>query len=498
MKLSRRIFAPFRGLPHLAVLVLASCQSEVPQSPQERLQVEDCRFDGVDAQVECGTYEVFENRQAASGRKIRLYFVRAHAGGPDPLPDPIFELAGGPGEYATLNADRKLRNKAEYLAKRDIVIVDQRGTGRSDPLDCVAIDLESDPSGFQKLFDRDFFDPQLYGSCRKRLQEFADLTQYNTSIIADDIDELRQALGYEKINLEGGSYGTRLGLEYIRRHPQSVRSAVLRGVTHTSSFLVETVARDFQDALQALFAACRADADCSRSYPDFEAQLYQVLERVKRQPVKVRMENPGTGKPEEVTLRYPQLVTALRYALYSTRQSAALPSQVRAAAEGDYAPISGTLAQLLQALENAVAEGMWASVICSEEIPFIDLEKARRLSEGTVLRTLRLDEELAICESWPKGKIPDDFLQPVESDVPVLLVAGEYDPASPLKLAQEAARYLPNGTLVAVANRSHWGLGGNECIEGIVSRFLDAASGDGIDLSCAGEFKRPPFVLPGS
>ncbi len=464
------------------------------ESSAGRLQFEECRFDGIRAQVECGTLEVFENRKAAAGRKIRIYFVRARATGPNPAPDPVFELSGGPGAQATFNVAAKLRSSSRQLERRDIVIFDQRGTGRSGRLDCTYADLKADPSAFERLFDQDFFDPQAYRDCLQKLKGKADLTQYATSIVADDINDLRQALGYQKINLEGGSYGTRLGLEYIRRHPETVRSAVLRGVAPSFALLVETVAKDFQDALQALIADCQASARCSGAFPDFEGQLKQMLQRVKREPVQVQLRNPSSGKREEVVLRHPQLVTALRYALYSTRQSASLPFKVQAAAQGDYGPVAEILAELLHLLTNAMAEGMWASVICSEEVAYVDVEKARRLSQGTVLGTLRLDAELAICESWPRATIPSNFHQPVVSDVPVLLVAGDFDPASPLSLAKEALKTLKNGTLVRVANRSHWGLGG-DCVEGIVSQFLEKGSSQGIDLSCAAEFKRPPFEI---
>ena len=171
---------------------------------------------------------------------------------------------------------------------------------------------------------------------------------------------------------------------------------------------------------------------------------------------------------------------------------------VQAAHEGDLAPISALLPQLLPGLKNLVSEGMWASVKCSEELPFVDLERARTLAEGTFMGTLRLDQERAICEVWPRGTVPDGYHDPVVSDVPVLLLTAELDPTSPARLGDEAVRHLSRGTLVRVANRSHWGLGGNDCIEGIVMDFLEAGLGDDLDVSCAAELERPPFQLPPS
>ncbi len=478
----------------VSTALMSSACTPGPPTLEDRLRFESCGFDGVETEVECGWFDVYEDREAASGRLISLYFVRGKASGPNPQPDPIFLLSGGPGGGATGNVSGLLNLWQERLKERDIVFVDQRGTGSSSPLDCFSYSGDDDPSAFRELVERDFFDLDLYRSCLERLRSRADLTKYTTSIVADDIDELRAALGYDQINLSGGSYGTRLGLEYIRRHGPTVRSAVLLGVAPSFAFLAETVARDLEDSVEALIQACSDDDACPRDYPNFEEQLAEVLERVAREPISLELENPSSGELETFEIRYPQLVTALRYALYSVQISASLPARVQAATDGEFGPLVENVPQLLAQLANALAEGMWASVKCSEEVRFLDLDHARALSADTILGTLRLDAEVEICSIWPKAEIPSDFHQPVTSDVPVLLIAGEVDPASPLRLAEQAAETLSNSTLVKVANRSHWGLRGEECVEGIVNAFLRSASGDGIDLHCAAELERPAFT----
>jgi pimeloyl-ACP methyl ester carboxylesterase len=271
-----------------------------------------------------------------------------------------------------------------------------------------------------------------------------------------------------------------------------VRAAVLYGVAPPSELLVERVARDFERDLDALVAACAAEDACSQAYPKFGKQLSQVLEAVRKEPVKVVVR--ADGKEVHVTMNYEQLVTAMRFTFYSVHQAAALPSQVQAAANGDYNPFADRLMALSIQLHNLVAEGLWASVKCAEELPFIDYERATRLSSGTVLGNLRLDTEREICSVWPRGTIPEDFNQPVESTVPTILIAGEFDTATPLDLAEKTARHLSNGLLVRVANRSHWGLRGS-CIDGIVDRFLETGSVEGIETGCAANFERPPFVV---
>jgi pimeloyl-ACP methyl ester carboxylesterase len=396
--------------------------------------------------------------------------------------------------HATPGANGVIWNNRARLKSRDLVVVDQRGTGRSNPLDCIEHDANGGADVVRRLFGRDFFDGEMFRACLQKLSKDADLTQYTTTASVEDIEAVRRALGYAKINLSGGSYGTRWALEYMRRRPESVRAAILYGVAPPSELLVERVARDFQRDLDALIDACESDSDCSRAYPEFATQLEQVLASVKKKPVDVVVRVAGEKVP--VSMNYEQLVTAMRFTFYSVHQAAALPSQVKAAANGDFAPFADRLTALSIQLHNLIAEGLWASVKCAEELPFIDYERGKRLSSGTALGNLRLDNEREICSVWPSGAIPEDFNQPVVSAIPTILIAGEFDTATPLELAEEAARHLSNGLLVRVANRSHWGLAGN-CIDGIVDRFLESGSVEGIDTGCAAAFVRPPFVVNG-
>ncbi len=476
----------------LAIGLLVGFPGAADVPPVPKYETIDCGFkmNGID--LTCGFVEVAENRAKPDGRRIPIHFVRAGATGDLTLPDPIVVLGGGPGLHATLGAQDVIRGNRSRLKKRDLIVVDQRGTGRSNPLDCIDHGDDTGPEVIRDLFGRDFFDRETFRACMQELSKKADLTQYTTTASVEDIEAIRRALGYETINLSGGSYGTRWALEYMRRHPESVRVAILYGVAPPSELLVERVARDFQRNLDALVAACASEDACSQAYPEFEKQLGQVLEAVRRKPVKVVVR---AGREEvPVTMNYEQLVTAMRFTFYSVHQAAALPSQVQAAAGGDYKPFADNLMALSIQLHNMVAEGLWASVKCAEELPFIDYERAKRLSAGTVLGTLRLETEREICAIWPRGTIPEDFNQPVESAVPAVLIAGEFDPATPVELAEEAARHLSNGLLVRVANRSHWGLRGR-CIDGIVDRFLEAGSVKGIDTGCAAKFERPPFIV---
>lgn len=493
-QLIRKFCAP---LFCLAAAITAGCATVEAdtRSAVVRLDIAPCEesFDGVEA--DCGQMLVYENRQTKSGRIIPINFIRVRAKTDRPAADAVFALTGGPGQGATgapANAIAALRS----LDARDLVLVDQRGTGGSNPLDCIHYDLENDPGAFQEMFETAYFGADRFRECMERLNEVADLTQYTTSMIADDINDLRDALGYEQMMLAGGSYGSTLGLEIIRRHGGYVRAAVFRGVIPQWINQTETLAKDMEDALQRLIDDCAADGARNAAFPDFEKDLHVVLGRFAEGPVAVELPHPMTNEKTKVLVGYDELATAIRYTLYSTQFSAELPLAISNAKDGDYARLTQLLPTVLLGLSNTVSEGMWASVRCAEEFPALDEARARKLAEGTVLGVQRIDSGLAICAFWPRGAAAADFHQPFSSDVPVLMIDGGVDAATPPWMAQEIVERFSNLKLVIVPNRSHYGLGGG-CIEDFVDTFVNTADAHAVDDACVKDFERPPFVLPG-
>lgn len=477
----------------IGIIGAAGC-ANVEMSAVTELTIAPCDVGAQGMVTECGEMNVYENRKTKTGRIIPINFIRVRATGDSPAQDVFIRLTGGPGENASQSAAQTIAN-ARTFKSRDLIIVDQRGTGKSNPLDCVKYDLAARPEAFADMFEKSFFDAKRFGACRDRLSENADLTQYTTSIIADDINDLREALGYQQMTLSGGSYGTTLGLEIIRRHGNYVRAAVLGGAMPPSVNQTETIAGDMEDMLEKLFVACDHDDACSDAFPNFKSDFRDVLERVRNAPVEVTLPHTLTQEPTKVRVHYEELVVGIRYALYSTRISAGLPLSVSEAKAGDYRGLTQLLPQILYLLSNVVSEGMWASVRCAEEFPFIDEARARDLSQGTVLGTGRLDSGNAICAFWPRGEAPRNFHEAVISDVPVLVLAGEVDVATPVWAGEEAARHLSKSRLVIIPNRSHWGLGGDECVDGIVDAFIESASVNALDVSCVAEFTRPPFIV---
>ena len=466
----------------------------VEQSAVVGLEMSPCEPGFEDVVADCGQLQVYENRQTKTGRIIPINFIRVRAKSGVPTTDAVIELTGGPGAAATANA-AGLIGISNSLATRDYILVDQRGTGGSNPLDCIKYDFEAEPETFQEMFVFGMMDTGRIRSCMEELEKRADLTQYTTSIIADDVDDLRAALGYETLTLKGGSYGTTLALEYIRRHEPHTRAALLLGALPTTMNQTETIARDMEDMLMVLFDDCEGDVACSAAYPNFRQDFHDVLAQVREAPLEIVIPHPQSGEPTPVVVRYEKLIIAIRYALYSTQLSAGLPIAIDDAKGGDYARLTQFLPQLIVALGNGVHEGMWASVRCAEEFPYLDVARARALSEGTVLGTERLDSGQAICAFWPRGKAAVDFHEPVVSDVPALVISGEVDASTPPIAGTNAAKHLSNGRLVLVPKRSHWGLSGEPCTDGLIDAFIESASVADLDDRCLGDFKRPPFTM---
>lgn len=480
------------ALAAAAALFPSAAAAKTP-APGTALEIAPCTVEGVAAPAECGRIFVFEDRKSGTGRKIPIAFMRVSATGPDASPYPVFHLDGGPGQNSTESAAGHFNNSGT-AASHDQIVFDQRGTGASNGLDCVRYDLTL-PGAFERMFEDRFFDAGKYEACLAELRTRADLRFYTTSLSAEDVDDLAAALGYGKIILSGGSYGTTLGLEIMRRRPERVYAAVLTGVIPPATIQTETLASDLEAMLEKLFAACAADDGCARDFPDFREDFIAVAARVRAAPVDVVLPHTLTGAPTKVRLSYSQFMTAIRYALYSTGLSAGLPHAIGAAKAGDFAPMSALLPRLLPALANIGSEGMWASVRCAEEFPYLNVARARRLAAGTAMGEERIESGLAICAFWPRGRIPRDFHRPVRSDVPALLFAGEVDAATPPRLAIKAARTLKNGRLILVPNASHWELSGG-CGERIAAAFL-ADPAAPVDDACARETRRPPFVPAG-
>ncbi|MBK9152829.1 MAG: alpha/beta hydrolase [Chloracidobacterium sp.] len=444
------------------------------------------------AKALCGSYAVFEDRAARTGRKIELNIVVFPATGSAKLPDPVFYFAGGPGSAAAEEAPYIAEDLTPLRTERDLVFVDQRGTGRSNPLNCTFFN-PSEPQSYlghwNPLDD--------VRRCRTELEKNADLRLYTTSIAMDDLDEVRAALGYGKINLYGISYGTRAVQEYIRRHGRNVRSAVLHGVSLTGQHMPGNFGQANERALHGVLDECLNDAACRAAFPNIKADAAKVLETLRKGPVKVTIE-VERGRRGEVSLSRDLAAEAIRYMLYQSAGASRVPIVLNTAAKGDLAPLAEAALFYRKNIVATGSNGMYLSVLCAEDLPFIDREASIRANEKTFLGNYRLVQQAEGCDLWPRGTVPKGYAEPVKSNVPVLIFSGQWDPVTPPDAGDIAAKNFRNSVHIVVKSGGHgfFGLDNISCLSSLLNEFIISPDPANFDTSCVTTIKRKGFNVP--
>ncbi|MFL6260561.1 MAG: alpha/beta hydrolase [Thermoanaerobaculia bacterium] len=462
-------------------------------TPAPKLALKPCTLPGLAAEARCGTYEVWENRTAKSGRKIPLRVVVIPAQGPDRLPDPFIYFDGGPGQSSVANAPWVVQDLGALRKRRDILLVDFRGTGGSAGLFCPEM---RGNAGRQDFLDN-FYPPDRVKACAERLAKTADLSQYTNDTSVDDIDEVRAALGYGKLNIFGASGGSRAALVYLRRHPETVRTLILLGVAPTDERGPFPMARNAQRALDGLIAECAEDQGCHAAFPKLRDEVADVLRQVEKEPVTVALTDGETGKPVEIRLTRSGVAQILRYGLYNSLGASLIPLEVHLAAQGNWTPVAEYARRFARG-GTALADGYYFSLTCAEDLPFIREEEIPAAVQGTFLGDFRIRKQQAACAVWPVPPVSREFLSTVTSDVPTLLTSGERDPVTPPANAERAARTLRNSLQVVVPDGGHIyaGIAGaGECVNRLMIQLVETGTVKGLDTSCLARTKRPEFVL---
>ena len=467
----------------LFVLLLAACApGQAVEAPQRSLELSDCalttmRGEQIDAQ--CGTLNVPEDRSVLQGRQIALKIALIPAIKRKPAPDPLFLLAGGPGQSALEAYPVLIPALKRIHEDRDIILVDQRGTGESNPLRCLTDEDENltNAQAQAKL-----------KACPATLD--ADPRLYTTEIAMTDLDAVRAALGYETINIYGASYGTRAALTYLRMFPERVRTLTLDAVVDAEFVMFMDAAADGQKALEAFFARCAADEACSATFPDLQAEFDDVVQRLEAEPATITFPHPVTGKPFELEVNR-RLVTSMVFnTLYSPDLAATLPLSIHLAyAEKNYIPL---ISQGFM-LDAGLYDGMFYSVTCTEDAPLISAPEAAKRGAGSVFGDRTVDFVDA-CANWPKGQVSPEFRQPVVSDVPVLIFSGDSDPITPPWHAEKVAASLTNELHLVFKGLGHGNLS-SRCSTNILSDFIASASITGLDTSCVEKVEPAPFFV---
>jgi pimeloyl-ACP methyl ester carboxylesterase len=453
-----------------------------------RIQLNPCDLSNIKA-ARCGKYEVFEDRDARRGRRVALNIVVLPALTDKPSADPVFFLAGGPGQGAAQIAKNAGADFMQGIRRtRDVVFVDQRGTGESNNLNC---NFYGDGSSLQPYFD-ELFPPTKVRECRQRLEKISNPALYTTSIAVEDLDEVRRALGYEKINVWGGSYGTTASLAYLRRYPKQVRSVVLEGAAPLDFKLPLPFAKGAQQALDRLIEDCAADETCHKAFPDFRAEFAAVIARLDKGPVSFEMTNPVTKKPERLRMSRGVFGERLRLLLYSPDLSSLVPLLIHEAYKNNFVPFASLAQYMTRLIADQVSMGMYFSVTCPEDALLITEQEIARETANTFIGDYRVRTHIKACEQWPRGKAPADFTSAVKSDVPVLMLSGDVDPATPPQYGESAARHLSNSRRVVIPNTPH--SYGGKCINDLIEEFISRGSASGLDVSCINQTRRPSFM----
>ena len=483
-----------RALGRAAAAVFVALALLPRADAQARAELVDCHVPGLRNGVLCGTLQRPLDPAHPERAQIAIRYVVVPAMARRKFPDPVFLLAGGPGQSAVAVAAPTMALFGRLNNRRDIVFVDQRGTGGSAPLECE--DPEHDTLAEQADPERQV---RLAERCRAELAKLPylksvdDLRFFTTAIAVQDLDAVRRALGAERIDLVGASYGTRVALEYQRQFPRAVRRSVLDGVAPPDMALPASFSLDNQAALDALFAACADEPACARDHPELRSRFAALLVSL---PRKVKAAHPLTGRSEEFVVGRDMLLGAVRNALYVPQIAAALPAAIEAAADGDFAGLVGLNATFAARKSSRIATGMHLSVVCAEDVPRVAASADRPGADfGTAFA--RFYERM--CAGWPRGDVPPAFESIPASAAPVLVLSGGLDPATPPRHGERVVRALgPMARHVVVANAGH-GVLAIGCMRDVAYRFIDATSDRdalAVDAACVAGVPRPPAFRP--
>jgi len=376
----------------------------------------------------------------------------------------------------------------DILRDRDMVFADQRGTGGSNTLDCR---FYGPPDAAQSYFDK-FLPLDKVRECRQALSSSADLAQYTTDASVEDLEAIRVALGRPRLNLIGGSYGTRLAMEYVRRYGTHVRTVTLESPVTPSTHAPEGFGRFADSALARLVDECARTPSCQQAFPKLADEVALVFERLRHAPVTAMVAHPARKAPARVTLTRDHVAEVVRYMMYSAQGASYVPLYLHHAFNGNFEPIATFL---IRWRADGTFDGLYLSITCAEDVPFIAKDAAER-DDPTYLGSYRVRQQREACGEWPRGSVFPKQFEPVRSELPVLMTSGDLDPVTPAANADELAKTLPNSTHVRIPFGGHSpsGLAGLECLDDIKRTFIERGRVEGLDTSCVSKIVRRGFA----
>lgn len=462
------------GVVGLALFMVINPLTVNAQTADPGLTLTPCHIKGVEDLAQCGTLQVPENRSKPLGRMIDLNIVILPPSGGQPTKEPLYFLAGGPGQAATEQGELFDLILRRARRGRDLVLVDQRGTGKSNPFTC---QLPDDPLAAGEDIARACLSADTH-----------DPAQYTSDAFIRDLEAVRAALGHEQISLMGISYGTRAALLYAKAYASRVRAMVLDSVAPPHVPIFRDEARFASDVLTRTLAACGEDADCQLAFPTLDADFSRLLQSLEAAPARVDI-----PEVDDLNLEVTRdmFLMGFRGSLYAPPSARLIPYTVDRASKGDFGPWLALADFGNQTLNGGISVGLLLSVQCAEEIPLLG-------DDGVSIAASLFPSGFqqfwkGACSVWPRGAVPADFNAPVSVDVPTLLLSGGLDPITPPQMAEATARHLSNAKSVVVPFAGHsvvvYG-----CTNRVVANFLDDADLNALDLQCLDDVKAPAFL----
>lgn len=473
-----------------AVILLVALLSAGPTNAQP-LELTDCRIDAgpgtSSMSARCGTMTRPLDPTGTEPGEIELRVVVIPALNLTPEPDPFVPIAGGPGQgsvqfYASYSGAFE-----DVRRNRDILLIDQRGTGKSATMDC---EFDDDIIGGEYSMEVTLEYTEL---CLEQLPY--DPRFFTTSVAVTDMEAVRKALAYPSLNVYGVSYGTRVAQHFARRYPDSTRTVIIDGVVPPQLTLGPEIATESQKAVDRIFARCAEDEACNERFPSVAADFERVVAELRETPASLRVPHPSTGRPEDVEFGTGELATAIRLLAYHPSSISLMPLLIHEAGQGNYVPLASQYMMTMIVMMDALSLGMHNAIMCAEDVPFYD--RSSFDYEGlaaSYMGTMQLDAIEAICSIWPSGPIDEEFKAPLATDLPVLLLSGDADPITPPRYADLAAVDFENATHLIGKNQGHGQIGVG-CMPRLVADFIDSADPASLDTECMERSFVMPFFL---
>lgn len=431
--------------------------------------------------------EVFENNVTNQGRRIKLYVELVPAKDPQNKTAPMFIVMGGPGQAATDLVSFFSEIFSVINQHSDLVFIDQRGTGKSNPLQ-----LRGTYQTLADYFKDDFMDDAVVKMSLLELSRQHDLRCYGTANAILDIDEVRQQMGYDKINLYGTSYGTRVAIAYINQYPQRVRTATLKGLVPPELVIPAQFANDAQRSLDLLFKDCHETEACRTVYPDLEKEWKTFMQRT--WPMRVAVANPETKKIDSVQLTREIVALNMRVLLMSPSTTKNIPFLIREFNRGNHVPLTNLMLSIKKSYLKGVYDGMTLCVVCNEDYPVLSTIEPD-VSSSTFLGSYWIDRVMNACSIWNSEKYRASKPTASPQSTPVLIISGNRDGATPPANGDEVLKYFPNGRHVVINAGSHSFDGMRNCVENIITEFVTTAQTKVLSTGCVETILFPPYKL---